>query len=610
MSTNISKLHREDLLDKIRQIRTYIASAQRDQNTGNLLQYLDELVKDVKGKKYGLVFEQHREAIDETLETHVPVLTEQPDLFIDNGGQMNFLIEGDNLASLQLLEKTHKGKIDVIYIDPPYNTGKKDDFTYDDKSIDENDTYIHSKWLSFIQTRLISARKLLSKRGVMAISIGYQEINDLMLLCNEIFDSRQVTNVTVQTSGGKPNGGFTLMHEYLVFITPKDFTPKAMTFTGGNSRSPFEGLTLSTFYKTNRPNQTYPIFIDRKTKHIVGVGKTLAERVKDGSYIGELADFNYDFDEAPEGTAALWPISNKGAECVWRLIPERLLSDWEKGYIKVSVNKSKNNPNEYSLQYLPEGVIQKIESGELLIIGKEDNMPTLLLGENKTEGNEIPTIWTEKEFHTVKGTTALKEIFKTNVFSYPKPLEFIIEIIKATTAKQCTILDFFAGSGTTGQAVMELNLQDGGKRRFILCTNNENNICRDVTYERLKTVITGKRKDGSEYSEKYPASLKYYKVEFVPITDKVYYEYADELLQHVRELVELENGINFTGNSEIAIVLTDDEMAQFVAQDDVQAKTLYRGHNVLLTAEQEAFISAHGIRVHVIPDYYYNEMTK
>ncbi len=161
---------------------------------------------------------------------------------------------------------------------------------------------------------------------------------------------------------------------------------------------------------------------------------------------------------------------------------------------------------------------------------------------------------------------------------------------------------------------MKLNAEDGGKRRFILCTNNENNICRDVTYERLKTVISGKRKDGSEYSEKYPASLKYYKVDFVPITDKVYYEYADELLLHVRELVELENGINFTGNSEIAIVLTDDEMAKFVEtfhETSLQPPhTLYRGHNVLLTAEQEAFIAAHGIHVHVIPDYYYNEMTK
>lgn len=123
MSTNISKQKRDDLLNKIQEIRTYIATAEQDDNTARLLTYLSDLAKDVNGKKYGLVFEEHREEIDELLFTHTPVLTEDTDLFINNGGQMNFLIEGDNLASLKLLEKTHKGKIDLIYIDPPYNTG-------------------------------------------------------------------------------------------------------------------------------------------------------------------------------------------------------------------------------------------------------------------------------------------------------------------------------------------------------------------------------------------------------------------------------------------------------------------------------------------------------
>lgn len=130
MSTNISKEKREKLVEKIKAIKTYIATAPQDENTAQLLTYIAEIEKDIKGKKYGLVFEEHREQIDEVLETNTPVLTEEKDLFIDNGGQMNFLIEGDNLASLQLLEKTHKGKIDLIYIDPPYNTGNKD-FVYD-----------------------------------------------------------------------------------------------------------------------------------------------------------------------------------------------------------------------------------------------------------------------------------------------------------------------------------------------------------------------------------------------------------------------------------------------------------------------------------------------
>ena len=167
--------------------------------------------------------------------------------------------------------------------------------------------------------------------------------------------------------------------------------------------------------------------------------------------------------------------------------------------------------------------------------------------------------------------------------------------------QNCTVLDFFAGSGTTGHAVMKLNAEDGGNRKFILCTNNENNICRDVTYERIKRVID---------KEEYSASLKYYKVDYISISDRMYYEYADELLKHIRELVELENGVNFTGNAEIGIVLTEDELDNFVtnADDFAKCKKLYMGHDLLPTEEQEQIIKAHGIEISIIPDYYYRDL--
>ena len=600
MSTNISKKKREDLLAKIQEIRTYIATAEQDENTAKLLTYLSDLAKDVNGKKYGLVFEEHREEIDDILDTHTPVLTEDTGLFIDNGGQMNFLVEGDNLAALKLLEKTHRGKIDLIYIDPPYNTGNKD-FIYDDSFVEKTDSFIHSKWLSFISERLSLARKLVTQNGSIVISIGYQEVHNLVALCQELFFDKQIVCVTVQTSGGKPNGGFTYTQEYLIFIVPVDFSPSAMSFTGGVERSPFEGLTLSTFDKTTRPNQTYPIFINRENMAIVGVGKSLTERVNEGSYIGELKDFSFEYDEAPDGCATLWPISSKGAECVWRLISPRLLNDWKKGYIKVSKNKSKSNPNEYSIQYLPDGVIKKIESGELEVIGHEENAPTLKFGKNETVGSEIPTIWTEKDFFTTKGSSYVREIFGDKRFPYPKPLEYIVEILRATTNENSFVLDFFAGSGTTGEAAMLLNRATDGNRRFILCTNNENNICRDVTYERIKRVID---------KEGYSASLKYYKVDYIPISDRMYYEYADDLLLHIRELVELENGINFTGNAEIAIVLTDEELEDFVAGlgSAAKCKSIYLGHDVLMDAAQAQIIKDRKITVHIIPDYYYKEL--
>lgn len=161
---------------------------------------------------------------------------------------------------------------------------------------------------------------------------------------------------------------------------------------------------------------------------------------------------------------------------------------------------------------------------------------------------------------TKEGTADLGELFSEKVFPYPKPVELIKYLIQIGTVnkKRALVLDFFAGSGTTAQALLRINAQnENSNRRFILCTNNENNICHDVTYERIKCVID---------KENYAASLKYYKVDYVPISDRLYYEYAHELLKHIRELVELENGINFTGNTEIGIVLTDEELTDFISR--------------------------------------------
>lgn len=593
---NLSQQKRQRMLAFLDTIR------QEHKDDDDVLIALGEIESELNAKKYGLVWEQHEEAVDVMMRTHIPVFTEDVDKEITTsaGGVYNFLLEGDNLHSLRLLEKTHRGRIDVIYIDPPYNTGSKD-FIYDDAYVDDNDGYKHSKWLSFMNQRLLSARNLLKKDGVLVISIGYQEVNNLMLLCQEIFSDRQVACVTIQTSGGKPNGGFTYVHEYIIFVTPNDFQPRKMSFTGGISRSPFEGLTLSTFDKTTRPNQAYPIFIDRETMNIVGVGKSLTERVNEGTYSGELADFPFDFDEAPEGTAALWPISSKGAECVWRLIPERLKNDWEKGYLKVSKNKSKVNPNEYSIQYLPEGVISKIKSGELEVIGQEPGAPTLVFGENKTVGGEIPTIWTEKDFHTTKGTAAIKEIFGDKRFSYPKPLELIVEILRAVTNADSIVLDFFAGSGTTGQACLELNKQDSGNRRFIVCTNNEGDICNNVTYPRLHTVISGTRIDGSKYSDGIPANLKYYRTDFVS-RDEEYL--SDALLEHIAEMVQLEHGVKIDGQRYIMVMSDEeaDELEQnWSSYTDVQA--MYVSKNVLFTSTQVALFKE--TPQFIIPDNYF-----
>ena len=602
MSTNISKQKREDLLAKIKAIRTYIATAPQDENTANLLAYLSELEKDVGAKKYGLVFEEHREEIDEVLSTHTPVLTEDGSLFIDNGGQMNFLIEGDNLASLQLLEKTHKGKIDLIYIDPPYNTGNQD-FIYDDAFLANNDGYRHSKWLSFISERLRLAKKLLAKDGVLAISIGYQEVNNLMLLCQELFYEKNITCVTVQTSGGKPNGGFNITYEFIIFVTPEDFEPNASENAMNEYASPYHGMNLATFDQVQRPGQAYPIFVD-KDGVFLGCGKSLTERVKNGEYKGELKDFVFDYSEAPEGAYAIWPVTRKGVPCVWRLIPARLSKDWEKGYIKIAPQNPGKTQNLFTVQYLSDGIIKKIEKGELEThrISEDSRVPTIDVDNYRTAGATIQTIWTEKAYYTTNGGNEMADILGSKkAFSYPKPLALVSEIAQRITNEESIVLDFFAGSGTTGHAVMKMNAEDGGSRRFILCTNNENNICREVTYERIKRVID---------KEGYAASLKYFKVDYIPVSERMYYEYADELLAHIRELVELENGINFTGNAEVGIVLTEDELAEFIANGEAFAKCckLYMGHDLLPDEEQEKILRARGVEISIIPDYYYRDL--
>lgn len=254
------------------------------------------------------------------------------------------LIEADNYHALQLLEYLYAGKVDCIYIDPPYNTGT-DDWKYNDVFVDASGHWSHSKWLSFMKKRLLLSKKILSEDGKIVISIGFQELHRLCLLCEELFPDKQVVPVTIQTSGGKPSGGFNYLQEYLVFIVSQNFKSYQLNFNGRKTRSPFEGMTLATFTQIQRPNQTYPIYVRKKDGYLVGCGKSLADRVSSGLYSGELADFEFNFDEAPEGTDAIWPITSKGDKCVWRLISKRLLEDYKKGYIKISPAKSKKSKN-------------------------------------------------------------------------------------------------------------------------------------------------------------------------------------------------------------------------------------------------------------------------
>lgn len=540
MSTNISKQKRDDLISKIKEIRKYIASSEQDENTGNLLAYLSELEKEVKGKKYGLVFEEHREAIDDILDNNTPVLTEDSELFIDNGGQMNFLIEGDNLASLKLLEKTHKGAIDLIYIDPPYNTGSGD-FMYDDNYIESSDAFRHSKWCSFITKRLQIARQLMSKKGVIFISINDCELATLRLICDEIF--------------GESN-----------FIGQLTWESTTQPINAGKAR--FQ--------------------LQKKVESILCFAKN--KQIKEEFILREI-DSNLTY-----------PHTGKFGSCRFEIIEKSDAGAYQRDTMKFPILGQL--PREGKRWQIGIDTVRELErKGKVEIV--DGIVKKAVYPEDEIDKRKFVPFWSHfsaSEVGTAQnGKDELNSIMERAVgFDTVKPIKLISELI-SHFPKDTLVLDFFAGSGTTGHAVIKINAEDGGKRRFILCTNNENNICRDVTYERIKRVIE---------KEDYKASLKYYKVDYVPISERLYYEYADELLRHVRELVELENGINFTGNAKIAIILTDEELEAFIADIDnfKKCRKIYLGHDVLTSGEQEDILKEHKIRINVIPDYYYKEL--
>ncbi|MBQ2870850.1 site-specific DNA-methyltransferase [bacterium] len=573
---NISKQNREDLLGKIKEIRTYIASAPQDENTGNLLRYLSEIEKDVNGHKYGLVFEEHREDIDVVLDTYTPVLTEQEELFIDNGGQMNFLVEGDNLASLKLLEKTHKGKIDVIYIDPPYNTKNKD-FIYDDIFIDNVDGFRHSKWVSFIQPRLKLAKSLLTQGGVIFISIDDNEQAALKMLCDNIFGEHNFVSQLVwekKKKGSFLSDSITNIKEYILVYT--------------NNKLAFKGL----IGEVNDNTETYPCINAVNKREVRKIPKGIKSNYKEKNHFLPAGTIISDTTMNIIFLTDLIIKDNVLAEDVeiegnWRYSQDAMWEYGLKGEIYITRDLYLRRIVSQARHKMMKDLLPRVGNDTELTYNSLIDINDLFAsgwGSNEDADEELRLI-----------------LGKQKLFDYPKPTRLLTKLLLATRKPNAVCLDFFAGSGTFGHAVMSSNLLDNGIRKFILCTNNENNICRDVTYERIKRVID---------KENYEASLKYFKVEYVPIDEQLYYEYADELLCHVKELVELENGINFTENAEIGIVLTDEEIFDFFDNIDEYSncKKLYIGHDLLLDEEQEAIVSKNGIQVIIIPDYYYRDL--
>lgn len=410
-------------------------------------------------KKYGLVWEEKVEDVEERLRDELPVLREAKDKYIlsdDPEAPNHIIIEGDNLEALTALSYTHEGKIDVIYIDPPYNTGNKD-FVYNDSYVDSEDSYRHSKWLSFMNKRLKIAKRLLSDKGVIFISIDDNEQAQLKLLCDEVFGASCFLGDVIWEKTDSPRmdvKGFTVRHDYILVYAKEAFILKRIT--------PDE--IPDHYNKIDNHGRRYYL----KPLRLMG---------------GHKSDSLYYGIQAPDGTI-VFPMEANGEKGCWR---------W---------SQSKYNDE-----------IERIE----WINGKKGWSANFRIYADNITPTPVNTVWPfDKVGSTRTAKTELSSIVQQSIFSYPKPSTLISFIEKVSSEKDSIILDFFAGSGTTLHATMQLNSEDGGHRQCILVTNNENNICEDVTYERNKRVINGyTTPKGQKVEGLHSNRLRYYRTDFI-----------------------------------------------------------------------------------------------
>ena len=463
-------------------------------------------------KKYGLVWEDKPEDVEERLRDSLPVLREVKEKAIigtplrggDGGGLPNhILIEGDNLEALTALSYTHEGKIDVIYIDPPYNTGNND-FVYNDSFVDSEDDYRHSKWLSFMNKRLKIAKNLLSDKGVIFISIDDNELVNLKMLLDEIFCSFNyiaVLPTIMNLKGNQDEFGFAGTHEYtIVYAKSKSYCCLGQLEIDDEEMDEWEEDQIGFFKKgatlkrtgadaprERRPYGYFPILVDNTTNSVSCVEENEYKKIYD--------PINHSFDDEHVRTL-ISKYSSRGYSVLLPFIGNNPAS-WRWGYNKVR--------NEHS---------------EIIVIG--ENNAYSLYKKQRPELGDLPSkkpksVFYKAQYSSGNGTSQLKDVGLERKFNNPKPLDLIGDFLKIGASRESLILDFFAGSGTTLHATMQLNAKDNGHRQCILVTNNENNICEEVTYERNKRVIQGYTTPKGVKAEGLKQNtLRYYKTDFIP----------------------------------------------------------------------------------------------
>ena len=412
-------------------------------------------------KMFGLVWDDERE--EEAVvarcerERELPVLEEVKGLSVcaDGDAPTNLLIEGDNYHALSVLNYTHAGKIDVIYIDPPYNTGKADEWCYNDKFVDENDSYRHSKWLSMMEKRLKLAKKLLTRNGVIFVSIDDHEQHCLRLLMDKIFGERNFVEVLIWKKKGGAGNTETYIGDLVEYVVMYAKSKKRLTLN-----------------RRFIDNVEYPYQDEVGCYRLGSLVKT-----DSGAYRRDTMKFGV---KNPETGQDVFPPDGKrwtvGENTMSDLLASGLLCfvPDKKGNVAVKRKEYCDNADPRTGVYLN------------LLVDK---------GSLKTAKDQMEKLG-----------------FPREAFDTPKPVELIRHLLEIASSPRSIILDFFAGSGTTGHAVSVLN-KDGGNRRFILCTNNEGGIAREVCQPRIKAVIKGSA--NLPGITKISSNLKYFKTAFV-----------------------------------------------------------------------------------------------
>lgn len=637
---NLSQQRRERMLAFLSTIRA------QHKTEDDILIAIGEIENELVHKKYGLIWEEHEEAVDVKMRASIPVFSEvkELDVSIDPDLPYNFILEGDNLHSLYLLEKTCKERVDCIYIDPPYNTGAKD-WKYNNDYVDKSNLYRHSKWISMMNARLQIAKHLLKDDGVLICAIDENELATTLLLLEDIFgQGYDIDPITVvHNPRGVQGDNFSYVHEYAIFVYRHGYKVienqaveeeaidwRDLRDNGGESE------------RLDAANCFYAIYV--KDGKIVGYGDNITHE--------DIHPKQTEYDPETD-TYAIYPIDVQGIERKWR-------------YARQTV----------------EGITH------LLRVKQTKTGLDIELGKNYAP---YRTVWTDKKYDSNEyGTQLINSMVPENDFTFPKSVYNTYECLRAVTLHRpnALIVDFFAGSGTTGHATLMLNMELGGNRRFILCTNNDvgekrekeyiklfgeintdspewkewqerYGIASSVTYPRVKAAIEGfvhskdfketifqKRitptviKNASsmlaeadriiaENKTKYdslkkvvegdvfkvlgitkkgrtidgiPANLKYYKTEFVDRDE----EYLTEaLLEHTKEMIQIEHGTSVDGRKYI-LILSEDEAdaleAQWDEYDGIQG--IYISRNVLLTTRQTELFNS--VAVQNIPDYYFD----